>query len=260
MVARTACSLVMSGEALAEVVLLAFCATLIGFTKAGWGMVLGTIPTVLLLAVYSPQDALVLQLPLLVIGDFLGVALFWKKWSWPDVRRLLPIAVLVTVLTSYLVSVVPSGILRQLIGVSTVLFAVLAAYARKKKVDQRPPRWPNTYSVVLTSLLTGLLSGAAHAGGPPVTLYLLKRQFSVVTLAATYTLLFSVLNAVKIPAYLSTGLLTWESFLAVLWALPFVPLGLFLGRIVLKRTSTERFTLLTVMFLFFSGALLVFTP
>lgn len=245
---------------MAEVGLFALCALLIGFTKAGWGTVLGTIPTVLLLAIYSPQDALVLQLPLLVIGDALGVAILWGKWSWADVRKLLPLAVLVTILTSYLVSIAPSETMRRLIGVSTILFAILSAYARKRKVDPAMSQPSSIGSVVITSLLTGLLSGAAHAGGPPVTLYLLRRQFTVITLAATYTLIFSVLNAVKIPAYLSTGLFTWESLIAVLWALPLVPLGVFLGKRALRRTSTERFTLLTVVFLFFSGALLVLAP
>ena len=77
----------------------------------------------------------------------------------------------------------------------------------------------------------------------------------------TATLFFAIVNLLKLPGYLSTGILTVERIGSIAWLLPLVPLGVWLGRkIILQIDPTVFEWLMLVLLAVASLWLLLATP
>jgi uncharacterized protein len=117
-----------------------------------------------------------------------------------------------------------------LIGMVTLAFAV-HFFLKGRLVPKRtmPASAP-------LGLLAGTVSGfttfVAHAGGPPITLYLLARGLPKTVFTGTMIVFFTLGNILKLPPYLILG---WQEP-HVLWAtlvlVPACPLGIWVGRVL----------------------------
>ena len=93
------------------------------------------------------------------------------------------------------------------------------------------------------ALLAGTASGfttfVAHAGGPPVAMYLLGRGLPKNLLVGTTIALFTLGNWLKLPPYILLGLKNQQALWSALALAPAVPLGIWLGRIVHDRLDQK---------------------
>ncbi len=101
----------------------------------------------------------------------------------------------------------------------------------------------------------GIASALANAGGPIADAYVLTQRLPPLTFIGTEVLYFTVVNALKIPFFLSTGALQPELFIRVAWAIPLVPLGVVAGKFLVRRIDMRMFewvilTLLTIAAVF----------
>lgn len=225
----------------------------IGFAKGGFGgLVLVVVP--LLTLVMPAQQAVVTILPLLILGDGFTMWAYWRQWDNPQSWLMIPAGVVGAVSGTYLLVQISDGALELTIGIMTLVYiAYRAAAARIETLAYDPPPMMGR----VAGFASGITSALANAGAPPYSAYLLLKRLPPVTFMATFTLFFTVINLVKLPLFINTGLLTWPAFLRVSIAAPLIPLGVWLGKRFVKRLDQRTFDLLILGVLFVAGVFLI---
>ncbi|MEO8391675.1 MAG: sulfite exporter TauE/SafE family protein [Chloroflexota bacterium] len=236
-------------------IILVIVALLIGLSKGGLGAVLGILVTPLLVLVMPPLAAQALSLPLLMIGDLFALRSYWKQWDMHYIRLLLPLAILGIILGTYLLKILDGHILRHLIGAFTLLFvAYKVADHWLKALDYHPRDWHG----YLSGGFSGLGSALANAGSVPFTAYMLLQDVTPQVFVGTTTLYFAVLNLLKVPTYITAGIFDLNTLLQVIWVVPFIPIGVYLGRWTIKRIHKQAFERFMLVVLVFTSAILLF--
>ena len=90
-------------------------------------------------------------------------------------------------------------------------------------------------------LTSGLFSGAAQVGGPPVVAYWLGGAFTPQTVRANIVLYFAISSVLSVASYLIAGLLTPETVFLSLLIGPTFALGLFTGSRLFTRANEVVF-------------------
>jgi uncharacterized membrane protein YfcA len=62
--------------------------------------------------------------------------------------------------------------------------------------------------------VAGFTSTVAHAGGPPIVVYLLMAGLTPVGFVATSVAFFAIVNLIKVPGYVVAGLFDGELILS----------------------------------------------
>lgn len=240
----------------AVVLAVSLAAFLIGVSKAGIGGSLGPLITVTVVLVLPAQTAIALLLPLLVIGDALAVGALWRRWDNRLLFLLMPGALLGVAGGTYLLAHLDSPVFARVLGGVILLF--VAAWVLSPRLSSRPePVRMRAWHGVVTGTVAGATSAIAHAGGPPVAIYLLLRRVEPVRFVATNTVLFGVVNVVKMPAYVSAGLFDWHLQLRLAWAVVLIPAGVLAGRYLVHRIDPTVFNWVIVALLAIAGTYLL---
>ena len=106
--------------------------------------------------------------------------------------------------------------------------------------------------------MAGFTSFVAHAGGPPINMYLLRRPLNRTDFAATTIVFFAVVNYVKLVPYTWLGQfdptnLATSAALAIL-----APIGVLTGAYLHARVSDRFFFAFVYVLLFAVGIKLVY--
>ena len=81
----------------------------------------------------------------------------------------------------------------------------------------------------------------AHAGGPPFQVYVLPQRLARDVFVGTGAVLFAAINWVKVPPYVALGQFTRENLLTSAALFPLAILSTWLGVLLVRRVSGERF-------------------
>ncbi len=239
-------------------ILIASVATLlIGLSKGGMGAILVVLVVPLLTLVMPVAQAISLSLPLLIIADWFALWAFWKQWDMRYIKLMLPMTIVGIAVGTYLLKTLPNETLRHVLGAFTLLFVVyrLLDY-RLKALDYHPRDWHG----YVAGAATGLGSALANTGAPPFTAYMLLQNVSPTVFVGTTTLLFAIVNLVKLPGLVIAGLFDLHDMLAVLWTIPLIPVGVWLGRWLIVRMNKAAFEHFMLFVLLLAGLFLVFVP
>lgn len=210
---------------------------LMGLSKSGFGAGFGALAVPLMaLAVPVPQAAAIM-LPLLAIMDAMGLAALLKERDRGLIRLLLPAGLLGTVLGTLLFGVLPAPVVAGVVGAITLLFLAIRLVFPPRADAPPPPRWLG----FVLGTTSGFTSFVAHAGGPPVSFYLLPLRLAPVTFTATMAVLFAAINASKWLPYAWLGLIDTRNLLTSLALAPFAPLGVWLGLKLVRRIDPSWF-------------------
>lgn len=229
---------------------------LIGLAKGGLtGPAAGGIILFLLSQTMTVAQASGITLPLLIFADLFAMRAYWKQWDDRQIRLLLPAAILGILLGTLLLGTLSNDLLKRLLGVFSIGVVVYKlASDSLKSLAYHARDWHG----VLAGWLSGFASALANSGGPPIAAYLLLQKTPPVSFAATNALFFFIVNLLKVPGYLSLGILDVASLAEVAWTLPLIPLGVWFGRWVILRIDRRPFEwLMTVLLLYAAVALLV---
>ena len=226
---------------------------LMGISKSGFGSGFGSLAVPMMaLAVTVPQAAAILM-PLLLVMDLLGIAAYRKDFDKALLLFMLPFALLGTVIGTLLFKVLDARVVAGIVGVMTLAFlAQRLAFA--PKADSRPP--PRWLGAVLTTV-AGFTSFISHAGGPPVSAYVIPLRLKPVVFTATLAYLFFVVNLSKWVPYAWLGLLDWRNFATSLVLTPLAPLGVWVGVRMARRIDARLFYRLVYLGMFLTGVKLV---
>lgn len=228
---------------------------LMGISKGGFGGALGGIAVPLMALVMSPAKAAAVTLPVLCLMDLSSARLYWKRWSAEELRVLLGGAAFGVLLGSFAFGLLPEWTIKLVVGSIALAFAVQRLL--KRNTDD-PARRFGRAAGVHAGLWAGLTSTLAHAGGPPLLIYLFGRGLPKERFVATVSIFFTVVNAAKLIPYFSLHLFTADVMWLCLALAPLAPLGVWLG-VKLQHTLPERpFFLCSTMLLGLSGLQLIY--
>ena len=207
---------------------------LYGIAKGGFGGAIAVISVPLMALVMPPTQAAAILLPILVVMDMLVVKTYWGVFDRRALLLLVPGA-LVGVAIGYLsVEAMNEHYMRILIGVMSLVFGLQNLFGLKGLSSENH----HPVSGSLFGALAGFTSFSIHAGGPPLTMYLMPKQLSPVLFAGTAGMFFAIVNLVKLPPYFILGQFTSSNLLYSLVLVPLAPLGVKFGHYLVKRSTS----------------------
>ncbi|MBC8100512.1 MAG: sulfite exporter TauE/SafE family protein [Armatimonadetes bacterium] len=221
----------------------ALAALLIGLSKGGLGGPVPVALTVPLLSlVISVPQAVGIVLPLLMFADVIALTFYWRQWEMRYIRLLVPAAVLGVLIGTLLLATLPNDLLRRIVGGFTLLAVVYKlANDRLAALEYSPRPWHGR----LAGGVAGFGSALANVGAPAFTAYmLLQPGMTPTAFIGTTTLFFAIVNALKLPGFLYSGVLQVDLLLQIVWVAPIIPLGVWLGRFVIQRIDPRLFEVL----------------
>jgi len=226
---------------------------LLGVSKSGFGAGFGSLAVPLMaLAVSVPQAAATLM-PVLLLMDILGMAAFRKDFDLKLLRFLIPWGLIGIVIGALLFKLLNTNTVAGIVGFFTLLF--LAQRLRfPPKVDSAPP--PKWLGAILTAT-SGFTSFIAHAGGPPISAYVIPLRLSPVKFTATMAFFFFIINLSKWIPYAWLGLLDTRNMATSLVLLPIAPIGVLVGVRLARRINQVLFYRFVYLGMFLTGAKLV---
>jgi uncharacterized protein len=211
---------------------------LMGLGKGAFGGGLAILGIPLLALTMDPIEAAVVTALLVAFMDFFALGSFPRSaWSKPDLVWLIP-GLVIGLFVGFLVfELVDKRIVALVIALITLAFT--ARYFLKSRAAA--PDLPVMPSLALVaSFGAGFTTYVAHAGGPPLAMYLLRRNLDKSAFAATTIVVFTIGNLVKLPGYVYTGLDTPEVFVKALALSPMVPVGVLIGRRLHDSLDRDR--------------------
>jgi uncharacterized membrane protein YfcA len=210
---------------------------MMGLAKSGFLMGFGALATPLMALALPVPQAAAIMLPLLLVMDFTGIRQLWGEHDRDLLRLLLPAALIGTLLGTLLFGVFPAKNVAAVLGALTLLF--LAQRLLFPVRSEAPPP-PKALGFVL-GIAGGFTSFVAHAGGPPISAYVLPLKLQPIRLAGTLAVLFTVINLSKWVPYAWLGLLDTRSLATSLLLVPLAPLGVWLGVWLTRRVDGALF-------------------
>ncbi len=219
---------------------------LAGVSKAGFGGATGGLAVVLMAQAVSPAMAAAIMLPILCTVDLFGVRAYWGRIDWRLLKRMLPGAVVGTIIGALTWRFMNIAMLKLLLGTIAIVFPLQwwwKAYAEKRASAPAKLLSENN-DIVRASFwcaLSGFTSFVAHAGSPPVLAYLIPKKMDKSLQVGTMSFYFMVVNYVKLPQYIAGGQITQSVLWSALVLAPFIPIGVWLGLKLHDRISPKAF-------------------
>ncbi len=224
-----------------------------GISKSGFAGGIGVIAVPLLALHIDPLRAAAIMLPLLIFMDFLSIRYWWGKQRNEILLLLIPAATLGIGLGYLLYDVLNPQLIKLLLGVMSVVFALWGLLKGLSFAVADMP-WVGR----LAGFVAGLTSFVAHAGGPPVNFYLLPMKLSKEDFLATAVYFFAAINFIKLLPYAVLGQINTDNLLIALLLAPVAWIGVKLGLVIQKKISSELFVNLMFVLLLIIGLKLTY--
>jgi len=230
-----------------EVVAVLFLATFIR-SALGFGEALVAVPLLALtlpVQVAAPLAVLVsiTVAVVVVIQDWRNIHIRSAGWLVLSTLFGIPLGLL-------LLKTVPESIVKAILGVFIIAFALYSLAGRKPELhsDRFAP---------LFGFVAGILGGAYGMNGPPLVVYGVLRRWSPAQFRATLQGYFLVASIVGMLGYALTGLWTRTVSGYFLLSLPLAFIGIFLGHAAHRRLSGPGFLLCVHIGLALIGVILL---
>jgi len=226
---------------------------LLGLSKSGFGAGFGSLAVPMMaLTVTVPQAAAILM-PILFVMDVMGLAAFRKHIDFKLIRFLVPLGLVGTVIGTLLFKLLDARLVAGIVGVFTLAFLAQRLLFPPKPDSPHPPKW---LGAVLTAT-SGFTSFVAHAGGPPISAYVIPMRLPPLVFTATMAVFFFVINLSKWVPYAWLGLLDLRNMATSIALMPFAPIGVLVGVKLAHRIQPLLFYRLIYAGMFLTGCKLV---
>lgn len=225
---------------------------LLGMAKGGLSGI-GALATPLVALVLAPTIAAALLLPILIVQDIVSVWAFRRTWDGWIVAWMLPGAASGIAAAWYFADQVNEARLMAALGAITLAFGVYRLWVERGGrivAASRSRGWVGS----LFGVATGFTSQIAHAGGPPFQMWVTPRQLPHLMFVGTSSVLFAIINWMKVPAYLALGAFRRDVVVAALLLMPLAIVSTLLTVRWLKRIDGARFYTLIYLLMVLLGA------
>jgi uncharacterized protein len=230
-----------------EWIIIIFSALLIGFAKAGVAS-MGILVVAIFMMIFPARESVGILLPLLIVGDLFAVIYYRRNVVWRYLFSLVP-WVLVGILIGYLVlDIVTSEQLKPMIGI--LILALILLHISREKLGERfvkllPKSKIFTFSM---GVLAGFATMIGNAAGGVMAIYLLVKGLPKREFVGTGAWFFLFVNVIKVPFYISLGIITVESVAFNLWLIPAILIGAWVGVRMIKIMPQKVFQILVLTF------------
>lgn len=247
------------GVSVAGFVALALAATLVGFSKTAISGA-STLAIVVFAMNLPTRESTGVLLVLLMVGDALAVWTYRRDAEWSLIRRLIVPVLGGIAVGALFLGFAPVAWLKPVIGGIVVVMSAIqavrmwsaarSARAARRAADgdtgadgasSRVAHAGHAGSGSVFGLLAGFTTMVANAGGPVMTLYLLRSNLEVTRFVGTMAWFFASVNLTKLPISIGLGLVRPQRLLLCLALVPAVILGAIIGRWVISRISRPLF-------------------
>lgn len=225
---------------------------LVGLSKGGFGGGLALLGVPLLALLIDPRIAVAILLPILCVMDVVGLLKFKGQWHFSSLKQLIPGALLGTLIGALTFTLTNADMIRIFIGVISLYF-VVHYFWTQQTLKSMPRTSANGVMGLVLGTISGFASYIAHAGGPPVAIYLVPQKLPKAVFASTTILFFSIVNFIKLIPYSWLGQINTETLFISLMLLPVAPIGVLLGNYFHHKISEPIFYKITCCFLFIAG-------
>lgn len=223
-----------------------FCGVIVGMSKCGLAG-LGSLAVPLMASVFPAKLSTGVLLPVLIMGDAMGVTHFNRHADWRLLHRLMP-AALVGIVIGYLLmrqDWVDDRVIRVSIGV--IVLVLLALNALRERflsllpIGRDQQGWPSLLIAIVFGVIAGITTMLANAAGPIMLIYLLAMRLPKEAFIGTSAWYFMVLNWCKVPFMMQLGLINPDSLAFNLKLSPAILVGGLLGIYCSSRLSNRGF-------------------
>lgn len=211
---------------------------IIGISKGGFGAGLGVIAVPLMTLSVPAVQAAAILLPVLCLMDIFGVWAYRRQWSRAELVMLLPAAVVGIVIGALTAGFINDRMIKLIVGLIAVVFTLNYWLGG---VKAREPKPMSIAKGSFWSVLSGYTSFLAHAGGPPLAVYLLPRRLDAAIYAGTTVIFFAVVNYIKLVPYAWLGQFSSENLWTALVLAPVAPIGTYMGVWLQRRLNPRWF-------------------
>jgi uncharacterized membrane protein YfcA len=227
-----------------------------GIAKGGFAGGLGIVAVPLMALVVSPLQAAAILLPILCVMDLVALWVYRGRWVLSELKLIIPASLLGIVAGTMLFGSMSPDVVRLLLGTIAIAFT-LHYWWQSRHQRPEPQSLFGPGIGIAAAATSGFTSFIAHAGGPPLSMYLLRRGLDRTTFVATTAVFFAVVNYVKLVPYSWLGQLDHSNLVTALVLAPLAPIGILLGKWLHDRVSDRFFFRFAYATLFLVGSKLL---
>ncbi|NLM19426.1 MAG: sulfite exporter TauE/SafE family protein [Clostridiaceae bacterium] len=231
-------------------------AFVIGISKTGLtGIITLVIP--ILAEIFGGMASTGILLPMLIVGDILGLFYYRQSAEKKDILNLLPWAYMGVGLGLVLGNQINDYEFKILIAISVLIgLAILVYFEVKKGKVHLPSGW---WFYALTGILCGFTSMIGNAAGPIFSVYLLAKGVDKAKYLGITAWFFFIVNVSKVPLQIFFWKnITNETLLIALYMTPLIIIGGILGAIIVKKMNENLFRKLMIALTFVASLKLFF--
>jgi hypothetical protein len=235
--------------------LLAIIATfLVGASKGGLPLV-GMLAVPLMALYISPVVAAGLLLPLYIVSDMYGLWLFRKEYDVRNLAILVPAAAVGIGVGWATASITNENMVKLLVGVIGLAYCADAVLKAKRNMPPKPADVPRG---LFWGSITGFTSFVSHAGAPPYQMYVLPQRLEKMVYAGTSTIVFAIVNLLKLPPYWMLGQVNAGSLKICMALAPAALFGAWMGYKLTKMLPEKAFYRIVEVALFIVSLKLIY--
>lgn len=224
----------------------------LGLSKGGFAGV-GMLATPLTALYLPPLEAAALILPILIVQDVISVWWYRRDFDPWNLKVMLPGTLVGMGLAWMFAAQVSDAALRITVGVIGISFVIYSLFTRIPAEGRRK----TALSGAFWGGVSGFTSFLSQAGGPPYQVHVLPQRLPKLTLVGTTTILFAIVNALKIGPYFALGQFSAVNFATSLVLLPIAVAANALGIWLVRVTPVEMFYRIAYTLVFCVSALLL---
>jgi hypothetical protein len=228
---------------------------LYGISKGGFAGGFGIVAVPLMALIVSPAQAAAIMLPILLAMDLGAVWAYRRHWDSAVMKTLLAGGLAGTVIGTLTFRLLSADALKLLLGAIAIAFVV---YRWTRRDSAAAAAQPSYAKGTFWATLSGITSFVAHAGGAPMSVYLLPLRLKSAQLVGTTAVFFALLNWSKVLPYWWLGLFSAENLVTSAALAPVGLAGVFAGVRLRRRIDERLFYRLVYGFLLVTGAKLLY--
>lgn len=225
-----------------------------GMGKGGLGGATGAISVPMMAMAIDPVQAAVILLPIICVMDLHTIKLFRNSFDPVALKIIVPASVLGIGFGSILLGSLDAAYIKLLLGAIAVSFCLQYWFLSDTQKSDKNDKQKGYF----WGLVAGFTSTHIHAGGPPISIYLLPKKFDKVILVGTLAMFFAVMNFIKLIPYSMLGQFDATNLWTSLILMPLAPIGVSMGYWLLHHAKQEMLYRVIYIFLFLTGIKLVY--
>jgi len=196
----------------------------VGASKGGLPMV-GVLGVPLLALVMPPVAAAALLLPVYIVSDMVGLWAYRKEYSPRNLAILIPAMIFGVGIGWATARITEEWMVTLMVGL-VGLYYCATVVLRKANA---PPKRADIPRGIFWGAIAGFTSFVSHTGGPPYQTYVLPQKLPKMMFAGTSTIVFAVINLVKLVPYWALGQFNTGNLEAAAMLSPVAVAGALLG-------------------------------